>query len=416
MMTSIRITLVLTLQFFAVMAVQAAQTTDAQHWVQQLSFPAPGDRLVRGDVVIDGNTALIISDSDVYVLIRGEDGKWAQQAELKRDFDSWVDDHESGYHFSTKSMALSGDTVLVGGMDLEDGGFVSVGAQASYVYLRRDNGTWTEQAKLTGNDMRRSLLGSTIVVIDGDTVLTGLVEKDRSGNKGLGTVHVFVRGNDGKWTQQAELRLDDSAESNFFGSTMALSGDTALIGAGYVFVREKNGTWKQQAKLQDSTTNDPTKVSVALEGDTALVSFNKETFSSPGWVDVFVRDASGAWSKQAQLNPESGDGDINYGDTVSLSGDTALIGTSGKKNKRSKYADVFVRGENGVWSRQTKLGIDLLATGSVALSGKTGIVVGDRTISQRVAQLAMRRASDPTINPEDFPVGDVFYFFNLGEN
>ena len=416
MMTSIRITLVLTLQIFVVMAVQAAQTTDAQRWAQQLSFPAPGDRSVRGDVVIDGNTALIISNSDVYAFVRGEDGKWAQQAELKRDLESWIDDHKSGYHFSTNSMALSGGTVLIGGMDLENSGFLSLGTQASYVYVRRDNGTWIEQAKLTGNDMRRSLLGSTRVAIDGDTALTGVVERGRLDQKSLGTVQVFVRAKDGKWTQQAELIPDDSTESKFFGSTMALSGDTALIGAGYVFVREKDGTWKQQAKLQGPAVDGPTEVSVALEGDTALVSFNKETVSSPGWVDVFVRDASRTWNKQAQLKPESGNGNINYGDTVSLSGGTALIGTSGKKNKRSKYADVFVRGENGVWNRQTTLGIDLLATGSVALSGKTGIVVGDRTISQRVAQLAVMRASDPTINPDDFPVGDVIYFFNLGEN
>ncbi len=408
MTTSIRITLFFILQIFAVMAVQAAQTTDAQ----QLSFPAPGDRLVRGDAVIDGNIALVKSRSNVYVLVRGEDGSWAQQAELKRNLTGWRADFKAGYHFSENSVALSGDTAVIGGMDLENNaGFVSVGTQASYVYVRRDDGTWHEQAKLTGND--KVFFGNTIVAIDGNTVLTGVV--GMGSQKSLGTVYVFVRDKDGKWSQQAELSPNDRAESNFFGTTMALSGDTALIGAGYVFVREKDGTWKQQAKLQGSATDDPTEVSVALEGDTALVSFNKETVSTPGWVDVFVRDASRTWNKQAQLQPESGDGNINYGDTVSLSGGTALIGTSGKKNKRSKYADVFVRGENGVWNRQKKLGIDLHATGSVALSGKTGVVVGDRTISQRVAQLAVMRASDPTINPDDFPVGDVIYFFNLGE-
>src|SRR5262249_57161143 len=79
----------------------------------------------------------------------------------------------------------------------------------------------------------------------------------------LGAAYVFKRdAANGQWTQTQELTPSDGAAGKFFGSSVALSGDTAFVGAQadsiqgklaagavYVFVRDTNGQWGQAQKL-----------------------------------------------------------------------------------------------------------------------------------------------------------------------
>jgi hypothetical protein len=82
------------------------------------------------------------------------------------------------------------------------------------------------------------------------------------------------------WSQQAELTASDGASVDSFGNSVALSGDTALIGAptgnrtGAAYVFGRSGTtWSQQAKLtaSDGAFDDLFGYSVALSGDSALI-------------------------------------------------------------------------------------------------------------------------------------------------
>jgi hypothetical protein len=124
------------------------------------------------------------------------------------------------------------------------------------------------------------------VAVDGDTVLVGAAGDDDSGNSS-GSAYVFVR-NGTSWTQQIKLWAADGAADDNFGSSVALDGNAAVIGAygddagdndqysksgsAYVFVR--NGTsWSQQVKLlaPDGETEDVFGYSVAVSGSTALI-------------------------------------------------------------------------------------------------------------------------------------------------
>jgi len=96
------------------------------------------------------------------------------------------------------------------------------------------------------------------VSISGDTAVIGAYWDDDNGDDS-GSAYVFIR-NDGVWTQQAKLLPDDGERLDEFGASVSLSGDTVVIGArldddndnasgsAYVFTRNE-GVWTQQAKL-----------------------------------------------------------------------------------------------------------------------------------------------------------------------
>ncbi len=90
-----------------------------------------------------------------------------------------------------------------------------------------------------------------------------------------GSVYVFTR-TGGVWTQQAELTASDAAADQWFGAAVAMTDDTAVIGASfgnsaYVFTRT-GGVWSQQAKLvpSDGVVGDNFGVAVTITGDRVI--------------------------------------------------------------------------------------------------------------------------------------------------
>ena len=115
------------------------------------------------------------------------------------------------------------------------------------------------------------------VSLSGDTALIGAYWDDVGSNNHQGSAYVFTR-NGTTWTQQAQLTANDGAAEDWFGISVSLSGDTALVGAygdeigsytyqgsAYVFTRSGT-TWAQQAKLtaSDGTSSDYFGRSVAI--------------------------------------------------------------------------------------------------------------------------------------------------------
>jgi hypothetical protein len=287
------------------------------------------------------------------------------------------------------SVALSGDTALVGALDHNVGANSDQGA--AYVFVR--NGvTWTQQAELIASDGEANDLFGASVALSGDTALVGALWDDYGANTSQGSAYVFVR-NGTTWTQQAKLMASNGAAYDYFGSSVALFADTALVGApgsdvgsdtdegsAYVFVRN-GATWSEQAQLiaSDGAASDNFGASVALSSDTALVGSDRHN-SLKGAVCVFVRDGT-SWSEQAQLTAFDGaEGDV-FGSSVAISGDTALVGADGRDvdgNLDQGSAYVFLR--NGTtWTQQGEL---IASNGaahddfgySVALSGDTALV------------------------------------------
>src|SRR5690606_6669767 len=181
--------------------------------------------------------------------------------------------------------------------------------------------------KLVAGDAQADDWFGWSVALDGDTALVGAPREDDGGSN-AGAAYVFVRGG-GVWSQQAKLVAGDAQLGDQLGWSVAFDGDTALVGANgedgagtdagaaYVFVRS-GASWEQQAKLMavDAETNDQFGLSVALDGDTALVgAYGESAFAGAAY--VFVR-SGGGWSEQCKLvagDAQSGD---QFGWSVAL--------------------------------------------------------------------------------------------------
>ncbi len=103
---------------------------------------------------------------------------------------------------------------------------------SAYVFVQAANGTWSQQAKLTAADGATGDFFGCSVAVDGDTAVIGAHGDDDKGISS-GSAYVFVRAADGTWSQQAKLTAVDGAEYEFddFGGSVAVSGSTAVIGA-----------------------------------------------------------------------------------------------------------------------------------------------------------------------------------------
>ena len=338
-------------------------------------------------VAISGDTALVGANRNdsvgtdagaAYIFVRSGT-TWTQQAKLT------AADGASNDQFGV-SVALSGDTALVGAI-FNDGAASDAGA--AYVFVRSGT-TWTQQAKLTAADATSNELLGISVALSGDTALVGTTND----NQRSGAAYVFVRGGT-SWTQQAKLTGSDTAAADQFGISVAVAGDTAIVGAfgndvlansagsAYVFVR--SGTsWTQQAELlaADGQEGDQFGVSVAVTGDTALVGANldDDNGTDSGSAYVFVRSGT-SWTQQAKILAADGQEGDQFGVSVGLSVDTAVLGASTDGDLGGASGSAYVFGRSGTsWTQQAKL---LAADGasadffgnSVAISGGT-VVIG----------------------------------------
>jgi hypothetical protein len=157
---------------------------------------------------------------------------WLQQAKLTAS-DGAAEDRFG------RSVAISGDTVVVGAHGDDDNG---TNSGSAYVFVK--SGNWsdmTETAKLTASDGAASDLFGLSVAISGDTVVVGAYDDD-FGDKS-GSAYVFVKSS--HWsdmTETAKLTSSDGAENDKFGRTVAISGDTVVVGAPTANGQSKTGS------------------------------------------------------------------------------------------------------------------------------------------------------------------------------
>jgi hypothetical protein len=339
-------------------------------WQQRAELTAPdgvaGDHL-GGPVALSGDTALLGAwdknhgTGAAYIFVR-QNGSWSVQAELR------AGNGKPGDWFGV-SVALSGNTALVGAPLAGHSG-------AAYVFTRNGSG-WTQQARLTCG-VAGAWFGRT-VALSGETALVGAWYEHNH----AGAAYAFVRAGN-RWTQQAGLTAGDEVEGDFFGTSVALNGDTALIGAAgkdnsagaaYVFARH-GSRWLQQAELiaGNGRPGDTFGTATALSDGTALVGAGFAN-SNAGAAYVFVRQG-GRWTKQTELTALGSIGSW-FARAVALSGDTALVGAWYEHNDTGA-AYIFVR-QGSHWTQQARLTASDGAAedyfgGSVALSQGTALV------------------------------------------
>lgn len=234
------------------------------------------------------------------------------------------------------SMAISGTTLVVGA----PGDTAKPGA--AFVFTRSGT-TWTEQAKLVPTDGANGDSFGYNVAIDNDTVMIGATGAKIGTNSYQGAVYAFTRSGT-TWSQQAKITPADGAAYDQLGGAVAISGDTALfgmqlakiggksaVGAAYVYTRSGT-TWSQQTKLTHAggIATDLFGSAVALSGDTALIgatALDVGITSNAGGVFLFTRSGT-TWTENAKIVATDPKADRSLGRSVAFEGEWAIAGDS----------------------------------------------------------------------------------------
>ncbi len=277
-----------------------------------------GSVAISGPVAAIGALGADHGQGQVYLYARSRN-HWYRQATLSYPGPATA----YGGAFGT-SVAVSGNTVIAGATEIgtAEGG-------AAYVYVR-SGGVWYQQAKLTPPSGVGSFFGWS-VSLSGNTAVV-----DAPGaHYYQGLVFVFVRSGT-KWHLQGTLRGPANDTNEGFGDTVATSGNTLAIGftgaadsMGEVYLYARTGTrWHSQATLTDprGVPGDAFGSSVALAGDTAVIGANGVR-GHAGAAYVFIR-SDRTWYPEATLVNPHGVADSGFGFSVAISGDGATESTA----------------------------------------------------------------------------------------
>ncbi len=296
--------------------------------MQQTATLTPSDGAIGDDfgdaVAISGNTIVVAAQnlSTVYVFVKPANG-WHDMTETAK-LTASVATSRFGL-----GLAISGNTVVVGAYGTNQEG-------TAYVYVKPTSG-WKDMQQTAELLATNKGDFGLAVAISGNTVVVGAPTAFSQ----TGAVYVYVKPSTG-WTDvepTATLTASDSSAGSNFGGSLSISGNTILsgafiannlIGEAYIFVESSTG-WKnmtETARLEAPTGAEDFGMSVALGGNTALISA-PYSLSSQGVAYIFNKPKNG-WVTTSKYNFElkSSDGapEDLFGASVSLSGQTALIG------------------------------------------------------------------------------------------
>ena len=277
-------------------------------------------------VSVSGGTAVVANNYSVYVFERSQTDNWRLFRELTA----------SDATFGNLDVSISGDTVVVGNRNDNPG--------SAYVFARSHGGTdnWGEVRKLTASDAAEYDWFGTSVSVSGDTVVVGDYRVDGIGS---GSAYVFARNHGGtdNWGEIRKLTASDAVEGCRFGSSVSVSEDTIVVGdyysslasvyagSAYVFARNHGGTdnWGEIRKLtaSDASPHRLFGYSVSISKDIIVVGDS----DGSGSAYVFARNQGGTdnWGEVKKLTASDAAETDNFGGSVSVSGDTVVIGASG---------------------------------------------------------------------------------------
>jgi PGF-pre-PGF domain-containing protein len=334
-------------------------------------------------VGIVGNTAIVgafgasvgtkTSAGQAYVFTKSG-GSWSQTGVLS------ATDAAKNAYFGT-SLAVSGDgnTAVIGA----PGAAVSAKASAGQAYIFKNSaGTWSQSAVLDATDAAAGdKFGSTAAISeDGNTVLLGAVGYA----SGSGKAYIF-KNSGGTWSQAAVL-TDATSGGSMFGNAVAISGDgtLAVIGTpsddttGHVSVfAESSGSWSPAVSPADTDSNDysfGTSVGISDDKSTLFIGAYNDTLAGKEYV---FKNSAGTWSQAAVLEPADLSPNDNFGNSVAVSGDTAIIGAY-EFNSYAGRAYVF-KNSGSSWDQAVVLEPKDSATGAafgkaVSLLGNTALI------------------------------------------
>ena len=229
---------------------------------------------------------------------------------------------------------------------------------------------WVQANKLTASDAAASDWFGFDVAISGDIAIVGAHGNDDTGDFS-GSAYIFKRnlGGADNWGEVAKLTASDEAEGDRFGRSVAINGDSAIVGAwansdsgrysgsAYIFERNLGGAdnWGEATKLtaSDAAEGDSFGLSLAINGDSAIIGalHNNDAGVRSGSVYIFERNHGGDnnWGQVTKLTANDAAAYDLFGRSVAISGDIAIVGASGNSDsgKNSGSAYIFERNHGG---------------------------------------------------------------------
>lgn len=288
----------------------------------------------------------------------------------------------SSNNFFGTSVGLSGSNLIVG---------TDSGSEGSFDYVNfysKTTNDWESEGKIYNSDNAGGddIMFGKSVSIDGNTAIVGAPTYDSSFyDAGAAFIYTLV---DGKWTMKQKLAPTDLSSSAYFGTSVYISGDTAIIGAfrddatgsnsgsAYVYTNN-NGTWelKQKLKLNDGDSGYMFGYSLCLYDNDIVVGapcYN----GNEGCAFVFSLEDN-VWVNKGQIIPNDAAAGNNFGQAVSIYNNTIFIGApNSNSNKGSVYT--YNKTANGSWNYVSKI-----VTNDGVANDKFGVsicIFGDKAI------------------------------------
>jgi uncharacterized protein (DUF2345 family) len=283
------------------------------------------------------------------------------------------------------AVAIEGDTAVIGA----DGDASFKGA--AYVF-KDTGGIWTEAQKISADDGAGGEQFGYRTELEGNTLVVGAFSATVNGNAAQGAAYVFT--NDSGWEQTAKLVADDGGLFENFGASIALDGDTVVIGANGAFVEGvpqgaayvftgSGANWTQQQKLiaDDGTDYDNFGMTVGVKDGTAFVGSPiapVDGNNGAGAVYVYT-ESGGTWTQTQRLTASDGATNDSFGMGLAFDGTTLIVGATSNDGIGAAY--VFTE-SGGSWTEVQKLVPDDGASGdsfgnAISISGSRVLIGAD---------------------------------------
>ena len=383
---------------------------DGTGWVQQAQLYAlDGGGLFGASVDIEGNHAIVgapfgtgnaHSSGSAYVYYF--DGtSWIQQAKLI------ASDGEFNDLFG-ESVSINGDYAVVGARSDDE---AASNAGAAYIY-HFDGTNWIQQKKLTASDASAEDYFGASVSLDGNNVVVGAY-----GDAALGwyTGSAYVFNFDGTtWTEQTKLIASDSATGDYFGGSVSIDGNNVVVGApwdddhgytsgsAYIYGYDGN-VWTQKSKItaEDGSESSQFGYSVAIVGENLVIGsrFDDLTVANSGAAYVYHFDGN-SWIQKFKLAANDGSSYDEFGSSVSLDSNRAIVGAYNSDQNGESSGSVYVF-DLGTGNNSTPTEI-VLSSHSINENSGIGIAVGTlSTTDQDTGQTFTYTLVDETNYPDN---------------
>ncbi len=367
----------------------ATQPVVVKYWQRQMEPPKKdlelGQKLsVNGsfgyDVGIDGDYAIISyvvenNDNDKAYIFQWHNNQWQMQAKLVRS-------PEQNGNFFGCAVDICDDFAIVGDYRSNVSNKRSCGAV--HIYELKD-GEWKQKQQLAPSGAYDCLGYS--VAIDGKVAIAGSPYADASGKSDCGAAYIFHL-EDGKWMQKEKLQPLDLKNHDRFGNAVAIDGNVAIVGvsladtpgktsvgAAYIFHYE-GGKWKQQNKLQplDLDSDDHFGSSVAISGNWAIVGAFRADASGKGQSGAayIFQLQDGGWQLHQKIVASDVAIDCYFGTSVAIGNGVAVVGAPGVS-----HAVYLFQLVNNKWVEQQKLVAEGGWGRSLSFDGRRAIAGGE---------------------------------------